>query len=259
MRRSSRSASFSPSVFGAVGLRDIFCSNETVSIPTRPRRAGATATVYRARRAAVELPLGTNLPPVTLQRMGRSASPADARAVPPGGAASRPIAARGSALLNRRDFFAAIVVRVREKLPAELSGFRHRARSMLLKIDFGNERIHFEVWPDSMRGHVEIGLHFEDGPASTVAYLAFFDSRIVEIKHQLGGHIELERWTVSWGHLFETVPLQRLDRPFAIAVADRLAAQIALLQPMVEEAAVPPERRDEEATKRGRWTRKRRA
>jgi hypothetical protein len=88
--------------------------------------------------------------------------------------------------LNRRDFFAAVVADARANLPPELARFRHRANPMLLKLDYGNDRIHFEVWPDGARGRVEIGLHFEDGPASTMAYLAFFDQRIVEIKHLLG-------------------------------------------------------------------------
>ena len=97
-----------------------------------------------------------------------------------------------------RDFFAAVVTRLRETLPPDLAGFRHRANTMLLKIDYGNERVHYEVWTDSARGRIEIGLHFEDGPASTAAYLAYFDARIVEIKHLLGPQIDLERWTLSW-------------------------------------------------------------
>ena len=124
-----------------------------------------------------------------------------------------------SAGLNRRDFFAAILADARANLPPELAGFRHRANSMLLKLDYGNDRVHYEVWTDGARGRVEIGLHFEDGPASTVAYLAFFDQRIVEIKHLLGPQIELERWTASWGHLFESEQLGRLDRRFAETVA----------------------------------------
>jgi hypothetical protein len=161
--------------------------------------------------------------------------------------------------LNRRDFFAAIVTDARANLSPELAGFRHRSNSMLLKLDYGNDRIHFEVWPDGARGRVEIGLHFEDGQASTAAYLAFFDTRIVEIKHLLGPGVELERWTASWGHLFESAPLGRLDRHFAQTVAHRLAAQIAVLQPMVEEAAVPLEPRDQAHAKRGRWQRRAKA
>ena len=127
---------------------------------------------------------------------------------------------------------------------------------MLLKLDYGHDRIHYEVWADGLRGRLEIGLHFEDGQASTAAYLAYFDARIVEIKHLLGPQIELERWTASWGHLFESEPLTRLDRRFAEIVARRLSAQIAVLQPMVEEAAVPREVRDVTSDSGGRWRRR---
>ncbi len=167
-----------------------------------------------------------------------------------GGSINRPSS------LNRRDFFALIVADARATLPPELARFRHRANSMLLKLDYGNDRIHYEVWADGARGRVEIGLHFEDGPASTLAYLSFFDQRIVEIKHLLGPQIELERWTTSWGHLFESEQLGRLDRRFAEMVARRLAAQISILQPMVEEAAIPPAQRDVTTGDRGPWRRR---
>jgi hypothetical protein len=167
-----------------------------------------------------------------------------------GGAMDRPSS------LTRRDFFAVIVSDARANLPPELARFRHRVNSMLLKLDSGNDRVHYEVWADGMRGRLEIGLHFEDGPASTLAYLSFFDQRIVEIKHLLGPQIELERWTTSWGHLFESEQLGRLDRRFAEAMARRLTAQIAILQPMVEEAAIPPAQRDVTPGERGRWRRR---
>ena len=163
---------------------------------------------------------------------------------------------RAPKTINRREFFRIVVGRLKVALPADLAGFRHRANTMLLKIDFGNERVHYEVWPDSARGRIEVGLHFEDGPMSTAAYLAYFDARIVEIKHTLGPQIELERWTASWGHLFESTPLAPLDRCLAESIGDRLAAQIALLQPLVEEAAVPAERSAEAVAHRGRWRRR---
>ena len=165
------------------------------------------------------------------------------------------MSSRDNATLNRRDFFAAVVAEVRGGLPADLAEFRHRANSMLLKIDYGNERVHYEVWTDGPRGRVEIGLHFEDGPASTLGYLAFFDARIVEIKHELGPDLELERWTASWGHLFESIPLRRLDRTFVKRISRRLAAQIATLQPLVEEAAVPVEQRRESVDAGRKWRR----
>lgn len=158
--------------------------------------------------------------------------------------------------MTRRDFFAEVTDLLHVQLADDLRGFRHHGNSMLLKIDYGNERVHFEVWPDSERGHLEIGLHFEDGPASTLAYLAFFDAHIVEIKHLLGAQMELERWTLSWGHLYETIPLGQLNQALAERVSKRLTAQITLLQPMVAEAAVAPERRDRSAATQQHWTRR---
>lgn len=188
--------------------------------------------------------------------MSKSAASLNAQGVPDNGVLSSGKRTSGAGSLNRREFFETIVLQTRAALPPELATFRHRAHSWLMKIDFGNERVHFEVWPDSLRGHVEIGLHFEDGPASTAAYLAYFDARIVEIKHLLGQQVELERWTLSWGHLFETMPLERLDHRFARRISDRLGAQIALLQPMVAEAAIPPERHEPRAASGGRWARR---
>ena len=166
------------------------------------------------------------------------------------------MSSRNVSSLNRREFFAAIVSEVGAALPPELAAFRHRANSILLKIDYGNDRIHYEVWTDGARSRVEIGLHFEDGPASTAAYLAYFDARIVEIKHQLGPQLELERWTASWGHLFESVPLGRLDGGFVKTVSGRMVAHIETLQPMVEEAAIPAGQRDYQPGDRGRWRRR---
>ncbi len=165
---------------------------------------------------------------------------------------------RGGSSLTRRDFFAEVVVELRRLLPQELARFRQRANSSLLKLDFGNERVHYEVWADSMRQQIEIGLHFEDGPVSTAAYLALFDTHIVEIKHHLGAEIELERWTASWGHLFAIMPLARLDARLVDEVARRLAALIEVTHPLVAASAIPPERSAEPAERRGPWRKWRR-
>ncbi len=158
-----------------------------------------------------------------------------------------------ASVLSTRKFLDQVMKQVRHALPPKLREFRVSARRDLLKIYYGHHRLHYEVWANARDRHIEIGLHFEDGPESTAAYLAYFDARIVEIKHLLGPQIELERWTTSWGHLFESERLAQLDRRFAETVASRLAAQIATLQPMVEEAAVPPEPRDQTPGTRGRW------
>jgi hypothetical protein len=157
------------------------------------------------------------------------------------------------ATLRRQEFLASVVEQLRTELPEELAGFQVKAMSQLVKIYYGNERVHYEVWISANRELTEVGLHFEDGPVSTAAYLAYFDRYIVELKHELGASIELERWTTSWGHLFEIVPLGKLTDFQTTRVANRLAHLIAVLQPLVDAAAVPPERSSSPQEHRGPW------
>ena len=140
--------------------------------------------------------------------------------------------------MSRSTFFDGIVAILRKELPEPLRAFHTRRFGHLLKIYFDNERIHYEIWVDSRRQQVELGLHLEDGPASTIAYLALLDQRILEIKDQLGPRAELARWTTSWGHLVETRPLTTLDATIRAEVARRLVTYISVLQPMVEDASI---------------------
>jgi len=159
----------------------------------------------------------------------------------------------------RRAFFDRVTSQLKRALPTDLAAFQSRAGFQLLKISYDNDRVHYEVGVDNGRGHLELALHFEDGPVSTLAYLAHFDRRILELKHRLGPELELERWTVSWGRIYEVWPLATLDRAIADRAADRLADVITVLQPLVVEAAVPPERfaQPHDPRSRGRWHRAR--
>jgi hypothetical protein len=139
--------------------------------------------------------------------------------------------------LTRRDFFGALVDATRQLLPSERQAFESRQTMNLLKVHYGaNYRVHYEVWINTEKGYVELGLHFEDGPASTARLLAHFDACILEIKHELGVEAELERWTQSWGHLYELAPLEPLSDLFAERLALRLVRYIAVLQPILDEA-----------------------
>ncbi len=139
---------------------------------------------------------------------------------------------------NRAAFFEDITRFLRVELPLELRDFQLRQTPFLMKLYYQNERVHFEVWVDSVRQQIEIGLDFEDGADSTAAYLAFFDERIVEIKEKTGPELELERWTKTWGHFVEVYPIDPLTRERALMVAERMATIMSVLQPMIEEANV---------------------
>jgi hypothetical protein len=142
-----------------------------------------------------------------------------------------------AATLTRRDFFEDLADELRRALPPEQQGFESRQTMNLLKVHYGaNYRVHYEVWINAEKGHVELGLHFEDGPASTERLLAHFDACILEIKDVLGCEVELERWTQSWGHLFELHPVEPLTDAFVARLAGRLARYIDVLQPILDEA-----------------------
>lgn len=138
--------------------------------------------------------------------------------------------------LTRRDFFHDVVQEVRARLPEDLATFQASATRNLVKLYYGHPRLHYEVWTNARDQHIEIGLHFEDSAESTDRLLAFFDAHIVEIKHELGPTVELERWTTSWGHIFELLPYQPLTEALVQEVAERLARMIIVLQPLLVEA-----------------------
>ena len=157
---------------------------------------------------------------------------------------------RSASALSRRVFFDRIVAHLRRNVAPDFRDFHTRSQGYLLKIHYDNDRVHYEVWPDSRTGQIEIGLHFEDGPVSTAAYLRYFDARIVELKHQLGAEVELERWTASWGHLYHLIPLAPLDALKATRAAELLTALINVLEPLVRETNVPRERVDHPVERR---------
>lgn len=142
----------------------------------------------------------------------------------------------------RNGFFQRVIAGARRSLPPELAQFQSKPGFDLVKLWFENERIHYEAAIDLHREHIEIALHFEDGPISTALYLRAFDAEIVEIKHELGSAVELERWTQSWGRVFELTPLTALDGPVGDAAGKRMAAFITELQPIVSRVNAPPER-----------------
>uniref|UniRef100_A0A831TA36 DUF4268 domain-containing protein n=1 Tax=Thermorudis peleae TaxID=1382356 RepID=A0A831TA36_9BACT len=137
--------------------------------------------------------------------------------------------------LARREFFHDVIGALRSRLPAGLADFRIAQAQHLLKIYYAQPRIHYEVWVNGRDRHIEIGLHFEDGPESTEQLLLWLDRHILELKHELGPETELERWTQSWGHLYQHLPYQPLTEALAEEIGRRLARFIVVVEPLLHE------------------------
>jgi hypothetical protein len=138
--------------------------------------------------------------------------------------------------ITRREFFAAVRDRLALRLPEGFQGFRVNTSFRQMKVYFRHEKLHYEVWTNGRDQHIEIGLHFEDGPDRTEYLIRYFDPYILEIKHHLGPEVELERWTNSWGRIFQLLPYQPLTENLAVEVGDHLAAMIIQLQPLLDDA-----------------------
>ena len=133
------------------------------------------------------------------------------------------------------DFFHALPVALAPRLPAGLRGFEAaRGRGRLMKLDYGHRETHFEVWHHVRTGRVEVGLHFEGRPELNQRALDFFRERMVEVKGALP-RAELEPWERGWARLYETLAAPELSDEVLALAADRLAAYIRTLQPILED------------------------
>ncbi|HRA46848.1 MAG TPA: hypothetical protein PK819_02130 [Thermomicrobiales bacterium] len=142
-------------------------------------------------------------------------------------------------MVERRKFFAGIASACRASLGPDLATFHNSGTFNLMKLWYGEQRIHYEVVLDQNINCIEIGLHFEDGPASTIAYLNLLDHHILELKETLGHQTELERWTLSWGRIYELHPLEPLTPAVTAQCAKRLTLYISTLQPLIATANIP--------------------
>ena len=138
--------------------------------------------------------------------------------------------------MRTRDFLHSLPELLRQQLPLELQDFQVAGPTMnLVKFHYGHRAIHYEVWVNGRDRHIEIGLHFEDGPESTEQLLLWLDRHILELKHELGPETELERWTQSWGHLYQHLPYQPLTEALAEEIGRRLARFIVVVEPLLHE------------------------
>lgn len=137
--------------------------------------------------------------------------------------------------LSPSEFFDALPVALAPRLPIDLRTFdKRRGRGRLAKFDYGHPETHFEIWHHAGAGRLEVGLHFEGPAALNDAALAYFRTRLVEIKKSIP-RAELEPWDRGWSRLYETVSASALTGALLDSASELLAAYVITLQPMVDE------------------------
>ncbi len=143
-----------------------------------------------------------------------------------------------------QEFQVSLVDKTRKQLPRALRDFDARSFFSIVKLSYGQPRIHYEVWVRGKDHLIEVGLHFEATKSLNDELLDYFSGRGLEIHAELGGRIEIEKWTASWGRIHEIVPYDSLDVALVSHLADKLSRMIMVLQPMLDEfQRVAPHRR----------------
>jgi hypothetical protein len=148
-----------------------------------------------------------------------------------------------------RDFLMLVRERLETLLPAELCSFHARIRFNLLQVYYEHPSIHYEVWPQRKSSRIEVGLHFEGEGQDSYAWATLLAEHMPRMQAALGPSLELEEWTPTWTRLHQAVPLASLDEDLAGGVAQRMAALIQTVQPILEECRprVEEERRAQPA------------
>jgi hypothetical protein len=120
---------------------------------------------------------------------------------------------------------------VRELLAEGLRDFNWEA-SFLAKLWFGNHDLHYEITPRERARTIEIGLHFEADPLTNARLLAAFVANASTVRRALA-NARMERWDRGWCRVWEPLPYRAPDGELAKELADRIAAYVTALEPIL--------------------------
>jgi hypothetical protein len=122
---------------------------------------------------------------------------------------------------------------LRERLPEDLRDFQWEA-SFLAKVWFGNHALHYEITPRQRAGAIEIGLHFEADALTNARLLAAFraSANAKAVRRALA-NARMEEWDRGWCRVWESLPYRRADLSLAKELADRIAAYVMALEPIL--------------------------
>jgi hypothetical protein len=141
------------------------------------------------------------------------------------------------AALSQVAFLRTMPDALRPHLPLHLRDIKvHQPWRWLIQLHYGEPLLHFEVVRAMGRAGYEIGLHFEARDRELNQYLLDgFCRHLLEIKDTLGETIEAEMWDRGWTKVYEVYPLEELTTDYQQEVAQRLAALITCLQPILQD------------------------
>ncbi|MGH2378628.1 MAG: hypothetical protein ACRDGT_09135 [Candidatus Limnocylindria bacterium] len=104
----------------------------------------------------------------------------------------------------------------------------------LIKLHYGNQKLHYEANHQARSRTIEIGLHFEADAFTNTRLLGAFRIHQKRIHRELPG-ARLEEWDKGWARIWEPIPYEELDAALQRDVAARIARYISVLEPILRE------------------------
>ena len=112
--------------------------------------------------------------------------------------------------LKTKEFVAETVELVRMLLPPDLRDLQVIGPAgSLVKLHYGDPKVHYEIWVQRRIGAVEVGLHFEGPRESNIRYLEELTGRYSGVIGSLGPNVGPEMWTGSWTRVHQVSYLCR--------------------------------------------------
>lgn len=104
----------------------------------------------------------------------------------------------------------------------------------LIKIHYGNPKLHYEANHQARSQTIEVGLHFEADRFTNVRLLGAFRVHEKKIRRALPG-ARLEDWDKGWARIWEPIAYEELDAELQRAIAERMARYIKVLEPILRD------------------------
>lgn len=134
--------------------------------------------------------------------------------------------------MEARSLLAGIPRLVRGLVPPDLRDAEARSGFGLVKLHYGNPKIHYEANHQARSTSVEVGLHFEADGFTNARLIGAFRVHARLIARDLP-NARIETWDKGWARVWEPVGYEALDRDLQRDVAERLARYIAVLEPLL--------------------------
>lgn len=121
---------------------------------------------------------------------------------------------------------------VRAIVDSELGALTSSTGFGLVKLHYGNPKLHYEANHQARSETIEIGLHFEADRFTNTRLLGAFRVHQKKIERALK-NARLEEWDKGWARIWEPIAYEELDAKLQRDVAARLARYIKVLEPML--------------------------